>query len=126
MVNKEKKLTVCYFGIYDPEYARTQILIKGLRANGVEVLECNSRLSGLKKYFDLIKKHWRIRNAYDAMVVGFPGYQSMILARFLTRKPIIFDEFSSIWDSAVFDRRSARLRSLKAFYYRFLDWAAMK
>src|SRR3989339_1350559 len=115
-------MKICYFGIYDPNYSRNRILNGGLRENGVEVIECRTELKGVKKYFDLVKKHWRIRKDYDAMVVGFPGYQAMILARFLTRKIIIFDAFASAYDSSVFDRKLVKPKSLKALYYWTLDW----
>lgn len=117
-------MKICYFGIYDPAYSRNKLLIRGLRQNGVEVAECNSRLKGPAKYFDLIKKHWRIKNSYDVMVVGFPGFQAMILARFVTRRPIIFDAFLSLYDTMVLDRGLAKKRSFKAGYYWLLDWLA--
>ena len=115
-------MKICYFGIYDPNYSRNRILNGGLRENGVEVIECRTELKGVKKYFDLVKKHWRIRKDYDAMVVGFPGYQAMILARFLTRKKIIFDAFTSLYDSLVLDRKTVNKNSLSAYYYWLLDW----
>jgi glycosyltransferase involved in cell wall biosynthesis len=118
-------MRICYFGIYDPNYARTRVLIDGLRANGAEVMECNSRLNGVAKYWDLAHQHWRLRKNYDIMLVGFPGYQAMVLAKLLTRKPIVFDEFSPIYDSAVFDRKYVKPGTLKALYYWLLDFVSM-
>ncbi|MFH1979965.1 MAG: glycosyltransferase [Patescibacteria group bacterium] len=122
----KKYMTICYFGIYDPEYSRNKILIQGLRNNGVKVIECNSRLIGLQKYFDLIKKHWKLRKEYDVIIVGFPGYQATILVKFLTGKPVIFDAFMSVYDSMVWDRKLVKLKSLKSWYFWFLDWFACK
>jgi glycosyltransferase involved in cell wall biosynthesis len=119
-------MTICYFGIYNPDYARSRVLINGLKQNGVNVIECNSRRYGLLKYFDLFRKHWQIRGKYDFLLVGFPGYQAMVLARALARKPIIFDAFSSLYDSMVFDRRIVEIKSLKAKYYWFLDWLSCR
>ncbi len=119
-------MRICYFGIYNPDYSRSRILIDGLRQNGVEVFECNSRYRGVLKYIDLAIKHWCIRKDYDAMIVGFPGYQAMILARFLTRKQIIFDCFTSVYDSIIFDRKQARQGGIKARYYWFLDWLSTR
>ena len=115
-------MTVCYFGIYDSNYSRNRILIKGLKQNGVKVIECQSRLKGIKKYFEIIQKHKKIKNDYDILIVGFPGYQATILAYFLTRKKIIFDAFSSIYESAVFDRKKIKEKSFKALYYWLLDF----
>lgn len=115
-------MTICYFGIYNSDYSRNRVLINGLCQNGFKILECNSQKSGLFKYFDLARKHWSIRNKYDLMLVGFPGYQAMILAYCLSRKPVIFDAFSSLYDSMIFDRKIVNRNSLKAKYYWFLDW----
>jgi len=119
-------MKVCFFGIYNPNYSRNRVLIRGLKENGVEIIECNTKLKGIKKYLDLIKKHWSIRNKYDIMMVGFPGQQSMILARFLTRKKIIFDAFTSLYDSLVLDRKIVERKSWKAKYYWFLDWLSCR
>ena len=119
-------MIICYFGIYHSEYSRNRVFIKGLRQNGVEVIECNSRLKGGAKYLDLFWQHWRLRKKYQAMVVGFPGYQVMILARILTRRPIIFDALSSFYDSMIIDRGLARPGSLVAVYYWTLDWLACR
>src|SRR3989338_3059068 len=119
-------MKVCYFGIYDPAYSRNRILMNGLIQNSVEIIECRSSAGGFLKYLDLAMKHWRIRKGYDVMVVGFPGYQAMILARLLTCKPIIFDCFASAYDSLVFDRKQVRNGSIRARYYWFLDWLSMR
>lgn len=60
------------------------------------------------------------------MLVGFPGYQAIILARWLANKPIFFDAFTSLYDSMVSDRKAARLNSLEAKYYWFLDWLSCR
>ena len=123
-VRGANNLTICFFGIYNPKYPRNRVLISGLKQNDVNVIECGTELKGVKKYFDLIKKHWEIRKEYDILFVAFPGWHSMILAKFLTRKPIIFDAFISVYDSAVFDRKNTKQYSLKARYFWFIDWLA--
>ncbi|MDP2586427.1 MAG: glycosyltransferase [Candidatus Komeilibacteria bacterium] len=119
-------MTVCFFGIYLPDYCRNKVLMDGLRQNGVNIIECNSRARGLKKYFELIRLHRRIKNQYDVLLVAFPGYQSMLLAKLLTNKPIIFDAFNSIYDSTVLDRKLVGPKSLGALYYWLLNWLACK
>lgn len=116
------KITVCYFGIFDPEYSRNRIFIKGLKKLGVTVLPCVSTQRGVVKYFDLIRKHWNMRHQYDVMVVGYPGQQSTVLAHFLTRKPIILDALVSLYDSMVDDRAVISRRSIYSFYYWCIDY----
>ena len=123
--NDKKKLTVCYFGTYTAKYSRNSILISGLKKNEVDVVECKTIRGGFLKYIDLTIKHWRIRNKYDVMIVGFQGIQAVILAKLLTRKTIIFDAFASIYDSMVMDRKSVKTGSFAARYYWWLDKISM-
>jgi len=119
-------MKICFFGRYDNKYSRNRILISGLKQNGVEVIECRTELTGIKKYFDLIKKHKQIKNDYDVLFVAFPGWHAMILAKFLSRKPIIFDAFLSVYDSTVWDRKNTSRYSPKAWYFWILDWLSCK
>jgi glycosyltransferase involved in cell wall biosynthesis len=119
-------MTICYFGLYNPNYSRNKILISGLKFNGVSIIECRTEMSGPIKYWDLIKKHWSIRQKYDIMIVGFPGFQAAVLAKFLTGKPIIFDAFYSIFDSLVEDRKIVGAKSARGKYLWLLDWLSCR
>jgi len=119
-------MTVCYFGIYRSHCPRNKIFVNGLKLNGIEVIECQSNIKGLKKYIDLIIKHWKIRKKYDVMLVGFPCQQAVFLAKFISRKPIVINIYMSTYDSMILSRGLARTRGIKAIYYWFLDWASCK
>ncbi|MBU2472893.1 MAG: glycosyltransferase [Patescibacteria group bacterium] len=119
-------MVICYFGIYNKDYARNKILISGLKKNGVEVIECNSKKHSLSKYFDLIKQYWKLRKKIDIIVVGFPGQTIVPLAKLICRKKIVFDAFLSLYDSMVLDRKLVPKKSLKAKYYWFFDWLSCK
>ena len=115
-------MRVCYFGKFDPNYARNRVFIQGLKKNGVEVIECNSDRRGLFSVsWDLIKKHRQLKDQYDVMVVGFLGHTPAILASFITKKPIAFNALISLYDSTVFDRKNVSPRSWRALYYWLLD-----
>jgi glycosyltransferase involved in cell wall biosynthesis len=115
------RLRVCYFGTYRADYSRNQIMIEGLRRNGVEVIECHEPLwrgiedrvqatSGgwrrpsflwrlLRTYARLLIRYCRVRD-YDVLVVGYPGQLDVYLARLLSwmrRKPMVWDIFMSIY-----------------------------
>lgn len=117
----DKNLTVLYFGFYNPEYSRNHVLIKGLKQNGVEIIECNEQAKSKWRYLKLVWKYLKMRPKYDAMIVGFPGQEAMFLAKFLTRRPIIFDAFTSHYGGYILDRGYYSKRSPQAHYYRFLD-----
>ncbi len=114
-------MTVLYFGVYNADYSRNRVLIKGLKENGVNIIEC--RLSpGLGfLYLRLFLKYLAMRPRYDLMLVGFPGQEIMFLAKLLTRKPIIFDAFTSHYGGYILDRKYFSETSWRAKYYRFLD-----
>lgn len=114
-------LRVCYFGTYRANYSRNQIMIAGLQAVGVEVVECHTTLwHGVEDRVKAVSggwKHprfwWRVLRAYgrllrqyrsvgdyDVMFVGYPGQFDVYLARWLTRrrrKPLVWDIFMSIY-----------------------------
>lgn len=116
-----KKMKIIYFGAYDPNYPRNKTLIKGLRQNGVEVIEINDRSRSFFKYLKLFFKYFKNKKNYDAVIVGFPGQESMFLAKMLTRKPIIFDTFTSHYGGHVLDRGHFGKNSLRAKWYKWLD-----
>ena len=114
-------MRVCYFGTYRAEYSRNQIMIEGLRRNGVEVIECHETLwhgvedrveaaSGgwlrpgfwgrvLRAYIRLLLRYSRV-GKYDVLIVGYPGQFDVFLARLLSwlrRKPLVWDVFMSIY-----------------------------
>lgn len=118
-------MKVCYFGDYNPEYSRNRVLLRGLRLNNVEVVECHTCKQGWKKYFYLYKQHKLLYHKYDIMIIGYTDSRLIIpFARIITRKKIIWDAFYSLYDSWVYDRKLINPKSLKAFYYWLQDWLA--
>ena len=119
-------MKILYFGSYNRDHPRNNILIDGLRANGAEVVELNSRANFFAKYWELFAGHRKHRCHYDFMIVGFPGFTIMPLAKLIATAPVIFDAFLSFYDSNVFDRKVAKPGSLMAGYYYFLDWLSCR
>ena len=118
-------MTICYFGTYKPGDSRNRVLIKGLKENGVEIIECRVNFKGWKKYLglirDLIRKHKKIKDKYDIMIVGYPSEFMVPIAKILSKKPIIFDAFISRYNT---EREKGRL--LRAKLYWLMDWLSCK
>jgi glycosyltransferase involved in cell wall biosynthesis len=131
-------MRVCYFGTYDADYVRNRVIIAGLRAQGVEVVEChvplwqetadkvrqaarglwNPRLvwRALRAYVRLWRAYLGI-GAYDVMIVGYAGHIDVFPARLFTwlaRKPLVLDVFLSVHETVTQDRELAAGRSLFA------------
>lgn len=126
----EPTKTVCFFGIYDPSYARNRILKEGFERNGYRVVECRvdpATYRGLSKYVRLYSEFRKIKfQHFDHILVCFPGHSVVPLARILFGKRIIFDAFVSLYDSAVFDRRVYSPWSVGALYSWLLDWSSCR
>ena len=120
-MGNNRPMHVCYFGTYREDYSRNQMMIAGLKLNGVKVTECHQTLwhgiddrvrivSGgwLKPSFwwRIISTYGRLLRSYllvidyDILVVGYPGQLDIFLARILTwlkRRPLVWDVFMSIY-----------------------------
>ncbi|MCX6786152.1 MAG: glycosyltransferase [Candidatus Komeilibacteria bacterium] len=114
-------MNICFFGIYKSNDLRLNFLTREWKNFGINIIECRSGQAGLKKYWELIVKYWRLKKDFKIIFIPFPGYQAAVLAGILSRKPIIFDAFNSIYDSAVCDRRQVKQGSFKAKYYFILN-----
>jgi glycosyltransferase involved in cell wall biosynthesis len=125
ITSSDRPMRVCYFGTYRREYNRNQMMIEGLRQNGVEVVECHEKLwkgiedrvqatTGgwlkpvfwwrvLSTYTRLLRRYQKI-GPYDVLVVGYPGQFDVFLARLLSwlrRKPLVWDILMSIYLVAI-------------------------
>ncbi|MDD5110219.1 MAG: glycosyltransferase [Patescibacteria group bacterium] len=122
-------LTICYFGTYRPDYSRNRVLINGLRLNGVQVLECQSRASGSLRKRELLQKHRAYAGKYQVMVVGFPGHAVMPLAHRIARRqkvPLVFDAFTSQYGALAEGRGRAKIWNAKAWKSFAMDWMSCR
>jgi glycosyltransferase involved in cell wall biosynthesis len=114
-------MTICFFGNYIKDYPRVEVLRKGLQKNGVHVVECHTRKTGIAKYLELYKQHLKLKNKYNILIVMMGGQSLVWFAKLISNKKIIFDAFSSLYITDIFDRQTCSSKSLKAKYYAWLD-----
>jgi glycosyltransferase involved in cell wall biosynthesis len=119
----EHSLTVCYFGIYNPEFSRNKIYISGLRSLGVNVVECRDDSSGFSKFWKLWKKHRQLNDQYSVLIVGYPGHVVTPLARLISRKTVILDALGTLHEAEVLSHNAGFFGAIKA---RIIDWLAVK
>ena len=144
-------MTVCLFGSYTTAegYPVNRVLRDGLRQAGVTVIECRAEVWGrfvhelfaratlgrllktagrmLAGLISLSTKYARAP-AHDWVLIGYPGYVDIILARWLIgrRRRIVLISFISLSDTAVSDRGEAKQGSLTARVLRWLDRTAFR
>lgn len=119
---------VCYFGSYDPHYARNRIIAKGLEANGIKVYNCQASGLIFSRYLKLLRCFLKRKNHLHSIVVGFPGHYDVPLAFLLGkvfRKKVFFDIFASTYETYVLDRKVIEERSIRAKFFFALDWIGM-
>lgn len=115
-------MKICYFGSYDRNYPRNKVIIKGLKENGVEVIECNYKDNHIHRFFKLISKALTLK--FDALFIGYPGHLDTFPAKIVSiikRRPIIFDAFISTYDTMINEWKYGTEFSLKGTYYYWLD-----
>jgi len=142
-------LRVVAWGTYDLGKPRVRILLRGLRENGVEVIECHrdvwdgiedkSRVSGWKRrlrlglrwllaYPPLIYRYLRLPD-HDAVLVGYMGQLDVLMLwpfSRIRRKPIVWDAFLSLYDTIVEDRRFVGKRHPLALGLYALEWLSCR
>lgn len=107
-------------------YTRNRVILRGLRENRVNVIECTSSAKSYSmRYLEVLKK-WFLcslaKESYDAIFVGYLGQPLVPIIRKITRnKPIIFDAFISLYDTIIFDRKKASQNSIVGKLSYFLD-----
>lgn len=121
-------MKVLFFGIYNKEYSRNWILMKGFIENGYEVIECcvNPKIhGGISKFVKLYSEYKKIKNiTFDKVIVAFPGHSVVWLARILFGSNFIFDAFVSLHNSNYEDRKEYGKYSFRYIKDLLLDYSS--
>lgn len=142
-------MRVVYWGTYDKGKPRNRIMINGLRANGVDVVECHreiwggvedkSQISGwgskvkffvrwLFAYPLLIFKYLRLP-CHDRVLVGYMGQLDvLILWPFAKIRgvPIVWDAFLSLYNTIIEDRKLVSCHNPLAYLIYSWEWLACR
>lgn len=137
-------MNICFFGLYNANYARTSTLREGLQRRGITVTEVHEEIPNermeLPEDFTLRKTvhrigrkiacYWRLLKRYkeavacDAIVVLHPGHLDLPLAWLLAKgwaKPLLFDSSISPYDTMFVGRSIADRSSAKAKAVKFIE-----
>lgn len=117
-------MKICYFGIYKSDFSRNKIFQSGLVKNGVHVIECQDTSKGLVKFWRLWKKHRKLKDKYDVMMVGYPGQIVAPFAKLISQKKIVLDALCSLYEGEIISRKSARKWHPNAWSIWLIDFFA--
>jgi glycosyltransferase involved in cell wall biosynthesis len=132
---------VRYFGTYDRDYCRNQILQRGLALAGAQISECHAQVwntqdksqvksigGKLATGLRYLGSRGRLRRQYaamapcDVLLVGYLGHLDMRLARRSAGgKPVVLDAFLSLWETVVEDRRMLPATGAASRLLRFVE-----
>jgi glycosyltransferase involved in cell wall biosynthesis len=122
-------MRICYFGAFDPQYARNNLLRAALADAGIEVVICNvpRHWPTWRKAPALIRRYLPLARRCDLILVAEFGQALVplgwLLGR-LTGKPVAFDFLISLYQANVEERRLYAPGSWQARRYRRLDRVA--
>jgi len=119
-------IKVCYLAGREAGYSRTHNVLKALKLAGFEVETCLPPDRSKRHQPGLLWEFLRKKRGADVIVVGFYGQLLLPFVRLLTRKPILFDVYSSTYGTMVDDRLEAKADSLKAKIYWLADHVSMR
>jgi len=122
-------MKVLYFATYyTRHYVRQNVIRRALRQiKGIEVVECVYNRRTIFRYFVALWKFIILpKKNIDVIMIGFRGHEIFPLIRLLTRKPIVFDAFISIYDTLCFDRKKYSSSSVIGRIAYWLDWYCCK
>lgn len=136
-------MRICYWGTYDRDYIRNQVMISGLRQADAQISECHASLwqshdervrqiaggshiglilRAIGLYVELSARLLVMRRP-NVLILGYPGQIDALIAGpicRLRRIPLVLDAFISLYETAVEDRALIRRGSWPA---RLLAWA---
>ncbi len=107
--------------MYNPTAPRDRVYLEGLKKLGYTVIECVDNSRGIKKFFQLAKKHQALKGQYDILWVGYLSTMLLPLAWFLSKKKIVFNALDSWYDRSVLDREIYPQSSVKAWIIKIAD-----
>lgn len=143
---RSRRLRVAWVGTFRPDFSRNQRLKEWLQGSGVDVATVRAvlwprdrlraftegRLRLLARaivvYPGLLLRLLLTRRP-DVYLVSFPGWLDVPVVRlvaWLKRRPVVFDPFISLYDTAVTDRRLADAKSLVARISLLVDRLALR
>lgn len=117
-----ENISICYFSTYKINYTRTEYLLNLFNEIGIKFEVVTSDRKGVLKYFDCLKKLFKVRKKHDLVFVSFRGQEILPFVKLLIpRKKIIFDAFVSIYDTLCFDRQIFSPKSIFGKFFKFYD-----
>jgi len=107
-----EKIKVLYVSTYYfSNYIRTKSILDILRRNRIKIISILEENKKLRYFLALFATIIRLKEC-NVIFLPFRSHELLPIFRFITKKPIIFDAFISLYDTLCFDRKIFRPDSI--------------
>ena len=117
-------MKIYYVNITKTPLSRDMVYLRGLRENGVEVIEYSDSSPALAKFWKIYCHHRTLKNDYDLVLVGYSAHILVPFIKLISRKRIVFNATGSLYEGIIVSRRNNKWFSLRALYCWLVDWLA--
>src|SRR3989338_5719469 len=117
-------MKIYYVNITKLPPPRDVVYLRGLKENGVEVIEYLDDSPALAKFWKIYRHHRTLRGDYDLALVGYSAHILVPFINLISRKRIVFNAIGSLYEGIIVSRNYNRWLSLKALYCWLVDWLA--
>ena len=114
------KIKVLYVSTYIPNYIRTETILDIFRRNKIKFETIFTKDEKFRYLAAVFKTVSRLRE-FDVIFLAFRSQEVFPFFRLITRKPIIFDAFVSVYDTMCFDRKTFEPDSLPGKFFKQYD-----
>ncbi len=118
-------MKLLYLTYTKPDYSLNAVCIKGLRENGIDVLDCHIKDRGMRGFMDALSFYRHNLKNTDIIFVGYDSPALVIFLRLFSRKKIVFNAFLSVYERIIVSRELADRFSIKAIHCWLLDFLAV-
>ena len=131
----DRKIKICFFGIYDPLYNRYKVILEGFKARERDFYECDLNKnygSYLNNFlfgnFNLLMKYLKTNKDFTHIIIWGDiagAYLGWLLSK-LGQKKLIFDPITSVYSTMVEERKVFSPFSIKAKLFFIYEKMAYK
>ena len=116
---------IIYITCTRPEYSLNAVLLKGLRENGIKVLDFYNKDKSVRGFMRALSFYRNNSKDVDLLMIGYNSPAMVTFFRFFYRKKIVFNAVLSEYERMIISRKLVSRFSLKAVYYWLLDLVAI-
>ncbi len=117
-------MKIFYISYTRPEYPLNFVRIRGLRENGVEVVDAHIKDRGIRGLLQAAIFYRRNAKSTDAVMIGYDSPALVILLWLVCRKQLIYNAVLPVYERVITSRKLAGQYSVKGAYYWVLDFLA--